>query len=126
VRVGNAAAPAIFSRASMSATAAIAPDPVLVRFRKALNEIYGGQIERVVLFGSRARGDAREDSDYDIAVFLRDMTDRFAEMNRLADLATDILYSEGQFIHAMPYRAGLYTDNRMPLMYEIRADGIDL
>jgi predicted nucleotidyltransferase len=33
-------------------------DPVLARFRVALNEIYGNQIEHVVLFGSRARGDA--------------------------------------------------------------------
>jgi predicted nucleotidyltransferase len=101
-------------------------DPVLKRFRAAVTEIYGGRLERVVLFGSRARGDAEPDSDYDVAVFLRGMTNRDAEMNRLADLTTDILYSEGQFIHAMPYRAGSYNDDRMPLMHEIRADGIDL
>jgi predicted nucleotidyltransferase len=40
----------------------------------------------VVLYGSRARGDAQADSDYDVAVSLRDMPDRMAEMNRLADL----------------------------------------
>ena len=101
-------------------------DPVLTRFRAAVTEIYGDRVERVVLFGSRARGDAKPDSDYDIAVFLRDMTDRPAEMNRLADLATDILYDGGPFIHAMPYRAGSYNDARMPLMHEIRAEGIDL
>jgi uncharacterized protein len=101
-------------------------DPVLKRFRAAVSEIYGDQVERVVLFGSRARGDAQPESDYDVAVFLRDMTDRPAEMNRLADLATDILYDGGPFIHAMPYPAGSYNDERMPLMHEIRADGIDL
>jgi hypothetical protein len=47
-------------------------DPILKRFRAAVTEIYGNRVERVVLFGSRARGDAREDSDYDVAVFLRD------------------------------------------------------
>jgi uncharacterized protein len=101
-------------------------DPVLKRFRAAVNEIYGNRVERVVLFGSRAWGDARPDSDYDIAVFLRDTTDQPAEMNRLAELATDILYDGGPFIHAMPYRAGSYNDERMPLMHEIRAEGIDL
>jgi predicted nucleotidyltransferase len=46
-------------------------DPVLVRFREALDEVYGARnIERVVRFGSRARGHARPDSDYDVAVFL--------------------------------------------------------
>lgn len=98
---------------------------MLTRFRAAVTEIYGERVERVVLFGSRARGDARPDSDYDVAVFLRGMTDRTAEMNRLADLATDILYQDGEFIHAMPYRAGSYDDGT-PLMHEIRAEGIDL
>jgi predicted nucleotidyltransferase len=31
-------------------------DPILVRFRAALDEAYGESLERVVLFGSRARG----------------------------------------------------------------------
>ena len=46
-----------------------AADPVLKRFRAALDALCGDRVERVVLFGSRARGDAREDSDYDVAVF---------------------------------------------------------
>lgn len=50
-------------------------DPVLHRFRAALGELYGDQISRVVLFGSRARGEARVDSDYDVAVFLRELPD---------------------------------------------------
>ena len=68
-----------------------ADDPILKRFRAALDEMYGPRAERVVLFGSRARGDAHKDSDYDVAVFLRDMADRAAEMNRLADLSTKII-----------------------------------
>ncbi len=101
-------------------------EPILMRLRTALDQIYGPRIERVVLFGSRARGDASPDSDYDVAVFLHDINDRMAEMNRLADLSTAILDETGEFIHAMPYRAGSYDDQRMPLMHEIRADGIDL
>lgn len=101
-------------------------DPALGRFRAAVAEIYGERLERVVLFGSRARGDAAQDSDYDVAVFLRDMSDRCVEMNRLADLSTAILDATGGFIHVMPYGAGSYDDPRMPLMHEIRAEGIDL
>jgi len=104
-----------------------APDaPTLKRFRAAVNEIYGERVERVVLFGSRARGDAQPDSDYDVAVFLRgDMLDRIAEAYRLADLSTAILEDTGELIHAMPYRAGSYND-RTPLMHEIRREGVDL
>ena len=101
-------------------------DPVLNRFRTTLDEVYGQRLERVMLYGSRARGDAREDSDYDVAVFLRDMPDRMAELYRLADLSSTILDETGAFIHAMAYPAGFYNDPRMPLMYAIRAEGIDL
>jgi predicted nucleotidyltransferase len=106
-------------------TNAISDDPILQRFRAVLNEVYGPRLERAVLFGTRARGGARPDSDYDVAVFLREMPDRAREMDRLADIATDILYEAGEVIHAMPYQAGAYNE-RTPLMHEIRADGIDL
>ena len=100
-------------------------DPFLKRVRAALDEIYGDRIERVVLFGSRARGDARPDSDYDVGVFLKDLTDRWREFDRLADLGTDILDETGAFIPAIPYRAGSY-DDRTSLMREIRYEGVDL
>jgi predicted nucleotidyltransferase len=77
----------------------------------------------VVLFGSRARGDARE--DYDVAVFLKGLANRWQEVDRIVPIVTDILYEDGAFIHAMPHRAGSY-DDRTSLMREIRREGIDL
>jgi uncharacterized protein len=75
---------------------------------------------------ARARGDAGEDSDYDVAVFLNDMPDRWRELDRLANLSTDILYVTGELVHAMPYLAATHNDPRMPLMHEIRREGLDL
>jgi uncharacterized protein len=100
-------------------------DPILRRFRAALSELYGDRLERVVLFGSRARGDAREDSDYDIAVFLTDFGPFWDEVDRLVDVETDLLYDTGAVTNSMPYRAGAYHD-RTSLMREIRREGIDL
>jgi predicted nucleotidyltransferase len=73
-------------------------DPVMSRFRQALDEVYGERIERAVLYGSRALGDAGPDSDYDVAVFLHGISNRVQEMYRLADLGTDILYDSGYLI----------------------------
>lgn len=78
-----------------------------------------------MLFGSRARGDAHSDSDYDIAVFLHDLGDRWGESHLLADLRSDLLAETGAFLEARPFRAGAYRE-RTPLMHEIRRDGIDL
>jgi predicted nucleotidyltransferase len=99
---------------------------ILAKFRDALTEMYGDRLERIVLYGSRARGDARQDSDYDVAVFLRNMDDRFQEIGQLTAITTAILYDTGEFIEALPYSAESYNDPRMPLMYAIRNEGIAL
>jgi predicted nucleotidyltransferase len=100
-------------------------DPVLSRFRAALAETYGDRLERAVLFGSRARGDFEPDSDYDIAVFIRDPGDWFDEVVRLAELGTEILIDMGAVISAKPFRAGAYEEHQ-PLMDAIRREGLDL
>ncbi|HTX14045.1 MAG TPA: nucleotidyltransferase domain-containing protein [Candidatus Baltobacteraceae bacterium] len=51
----------------------------------------------VILFGSQARGDAREDSDFDVMVIEEHVTNRIDEMVRLnrllrsLDIAVDLL-----------------------------------
>ncbi|MGA7982884.1 MAG: AAA family ATPase [Chromatiaceae bacterium] len=100
-------------------------DPILAQYRAKLDEIYDGRIERVVLYGSRARGDAGTDSDYDVAVFLKDLRNRWAEIDRLAEVGTDILFATGMVINALPFRANAYLE-RTPLMSEIRREGLDV
>jgi predicted nucleotidyltransferase len=100
-------------------------DPILKRFRAALDEIYGNRLDRVVLFGSHARGEARPDSDYDIAVFLKDPDSFWKESGRLAEIETDILYDTGAVINALPFPAGAYRE-QTPLMHEVRREGRDL
>lgn len=98
---------------------------ILTKFRTALNELYGDRIERVVLYGSRARGDARSDSDYDVAVFLKDMADRWNEIDRIVEIEVGILDETGAVINALPFSAGSYNE-RTPLMHEIRREGVDV
>jgi uncharacterized protein len=98
---------------------------VMQRFRADLDALYGARIDRVVLFGSRARGDERDDSDYDVAVFLRDMDDRWGEIDRIVEIEDRLLRETGAVINALPFRAGAY-DERTPLMHEIRREGRDL
>ena len=105
--------------------AAALDDPILKRFRAALDALYGDRIERVVLYGSRARGDAREDSDYDVAVFLHELTERWREVHRIVEVETDILDDTGAVINAMPFPAGAYRQ-RTGFMREIRLEGVDL
>ena len=91
-----------------------------------MQELYGPRIERVVLYGSRARGDAKPDSDYDIAVFLKDLSSRWKEVRRIADVEIAVFEKTGAWVHAMPYPAGAWRNTGSPLMHEIRKDGVDL
>jgi len=76
-----------------------------------------------VLFGSRARGAAGDDADYDIAVFLRDVGPGMTEWYHLADFRTRILDAGGPFFDAIPLRAADY-DRCTPIMRGIRRDGV--
>jgi uncharacterized protein len=100
-------------------------DPILKQFRAALADSYGDRIERVVLYGSRARGDGQSDSDYDIALFLRDLSNGWQEVRRIVEIGHAIRDDTGADIHTLPFPAGSWRD-RTPLMHEIRKDGVDL
>lgn len=100
-------------------------DPVLNRFRDSVTEIYGELLERVVLFGSRARGDAKPEFDYDVAVLIKDAGTFSDESTRLAEVGTDIFFDTGAVISATPFPAGAYRE-RTGFMHELREDGRDL
>jgi predicted nucleotidyltransferase len=109
-------------KADMAALATL--DPVLRDFRDALAALYGPTLDRVVLFGSRALGDAKPASDHDVAVFLTEMENPLAEWDRITDLRVRFM-GEGVFIDAIPFRVSDYM-KRTPLMHEIRRDGLTL
>ncbi|BBU61827.1 hypothetical protein MSC49_17620 [Methylosinus sp. C49] len=100
-------------------------DPIMSRFRAALDGAYGPRLERVVLFGSRARGDARPDSDYDVAIFLTDMESLGREVETIAEIETDILYDTGAVINALPFIAAAYREPTA-LRAILRNEGITL
>ncbi len=102
-----------------------ADDPVLTRFRAALERAYGRDLERAVLYGSRARGEAGRESDYDVAVFLKGVGGFGRQAQTLADIETEILLETGAVINALPLKAGSHRA-RTGLMGEIRRDGRDL
>ena len=100
-------------------------DPILFHFRTALDDRYKDRIEKIVLFGSRARGDNDSESDYDVAVFITDI-DRFdVELAVIADIETEILYETGKVINGLLLKAGSWGEPSL-FMQELRRDGVEL
>ena len=100
----------------------LAADPVLARFRRAIDAAYGERVERVVLFGSRARGNHRAESDYDVAVFLKDWRSLWDELEGMSAAALEILVETGADISAKPFRAAAWKE-QSAFMHELRRDG---
>ena len=88
---------------------------------------YGSQIRSVVLFGSKARGDAGPDSDIDVLVVLSDDDPYLCSgVRRLAarvSLEYDLLFSVRAVGRSHWERLARY---RFPIYQAIQSDGIDL
>ncbi len=96
---------------------------ILLAVRERLQDAYGDRLAEATLFGSRARGDHKDESDYDIAVFLKDYDLTMPEVLRLADISWDIQAEWNAVISFKPFPAGR---DEFPsgLLQEIRKDGI--
>ena len=91
----------------------------LTEFRKAMRAKYAKVVSRVVLFGSKARGDWNEDSDIDVLVIVRDeAADQKEEIRRVGSklslkstaLGSVIARSEGEWASRAAARTQWYTD----------------
>ena len=63
---------------------------VLQQLRAGLEAQYGDRLDRVLLYGSRARGDAGPESDVDVLVVLRGEVDPLTEIHRNSQLVANL------------------------------------
>ncbi|WP_412061219.1 nucleotidyltransferase domain-containing protein [Rubrivirga sp. IMCC45206] len=99
----------------------------LAEAKARLVALYGDRLDRVVLYGSRARGDARPDSDVDLLVVLRGGYEASLEIKeRLLPVALDALDTYGLHVSMQPFSAEEVADERRPFMRNATADGVEL
>ena len=97
---------------------------VLKKLKKELLRIYGESVESIILYGSRARGDARDDSDIDILVVLnKDFN--YSEMLRLSSQLVSSLSLENDVVISRAFVTKVQYDKlQIPFLMNVRREGV--
>ncbi|WP_456474667.1 nucleotidyltransferase domain-containing protein [Candidatus Pyrohabitans sp.] len=70
----------------------------LEKFVRLIKEKYGDEIEKIILFGSFARGENVEESDIDVLIITK--VENFKLRREILGLAFDLLMETGEYISA--------------------------
>ena len=91
---------------------------------KSLDEM-DVSIESMILFGSRARGDAHKDSDYDVLLLVKKRTKELED--QINDIAYEMLDRYGKLVMIFDSEAEIYEDEEDdPLFTNIHREGVTL
>ncbi|NEQ40186.1 MAG: nucleotidyltransferase domain-containing protein [Okeania sp. SIO3I5] len=99
---------------------------ITAQTRQGLEKIYGEQLEKLVLFGSQARGDARLDSDIDILIILKNSFDYSQESDRISFLIADICLEYNVLISCAFATSEQFQHHNSRFFRNVRAEGITL
>ena len=97
---------------------------VLDEFKTELRRLYGDRLKDIILYGSYARGDTRDESDIDVMVVLRDTVLPGREIDRMIDVITDLNLKYGVLLAVVPVSEEKFLRVNSPLLLNVRREGI--
>jgi len=100
--------------------------PPLEQIRPRLEREFGARLRGVVLFGSRARGDHRADSDVDLLVLLAPPFSLSEDQHRVVHALYPVQLESELLMHALPVDASDYESQRLAIFRTVRREGVPL
>jgi len=101
-------------------------DRVLKRLKKELEDLYGDRLKELYLYGSRARGEARPDSDVDIAVVLDDFDSPFTEITRMSAITAEPSLEADLVLSVIPIRQEEWGDEATIFLRNAEREGVSV
>lgn len=96
------------------------------RLRRWLEAHYGPAVKSLILYGSFARGTAREDSDVDFLVIVDDALNPWRVRDSLDDLLLQFLLETGHLVSVLVVPESQYQAHASPFLINVRREGIRL
>ena len=98
---------------------------MLEELRSGLSILYGNRLNRVLLYGSWARGEATEGSDVDVMVILSGSVVPGREIDRMLDLVMELGEKYDALISVYPVSEKDYRATQSPLLVNARCEGVE-
>ena len=98
-------------------------DAVLGELRAGLEELYGGRLRGLYLYGSYARGDARPGSDVDVLVVLDAVESYSSEIQRTSQRRAEVALRHDVSISLMYVSEDAWIRGEMPILQNARREG---
>ena len=99
-------------------------EELLVEVRQGLEELYGERLQGLYLYGSRARGEAEPDSDVDILIVLDEVEHYGAELDRSAELVSELSLRYDVSISRVLLSASQWREGYGPFLLTVREDAV--
>jgi len=98
--------------------------PILKKLKKGLMQIYGDQVDRILLYGSRARGDERPDSDIDILIVFKDDFNYSEMLRSSSDFAASLSLENDVVISRAFVSKEQFENRQTPFLMNVRREGV--
>jgi uncharacterized protein len=98
-------------------------EKLLHSFSQGMSQLFGDKLERVILYGSYARGEARPDSDVDIQIVLRGDFDYGALIRQTSELIAR-LSLEYEVVISRAFISQERFEKKTPFTLNIHREGI--
>ncbi len=94
--------------------------------KRRLENAFGERLKGVIIHGSEARGEAREDSDIDVMVLLEGPIDLWDDIGRGIEATYDLTLQLGRPVHPEPVDVEAYEKGEFALYRNVKKEGIVL
>jgi predicted nucleotidyltransferase len=97
---------------------------ILQKVKQSLRKFYQDKLEKIILYGSQARGDATEYSDIDILVVLKSTINPYDEIDKTSEIIADLCLEHDVVISRHFISSEKFESQNTPFIYNVKKEGI--